>query len=156
MNPEKLKLIIFSLIGVFNTLFDITLYIILLHITHSIILANVVSTSAALVGSYFLNTRLTFKTKMWTAKTFISFIVVTVFGLWVLQTLAIYLFAHLLKTIPEHIWQLLGPTESFARSVIPKLLATVITFAWNYLWYNRVIFKDSSKETAALIALDEL
>ncbi len=156
LSREKLKLIIFSLIGVFNTLFDITLYVILLHVTHSIIVANVVSTSAALGGSYFLNSRLTFKNKQWSAASFAGFVAVTVFGLWVLQTAAIYAFSHVLSGVPEHTWRLFGGLEATVKSIVPKLLATVITFVWNYMWYNKVIFKNDSKSTQALAALDEL
>ncbi len=153
---ERLKFIIFSMIGVFNTVFDLALYVILLNATKSILVANLISTSAALVGSYFLNSRLTFKSRTWTSHSFILFVVVTVFGLWVLQTAAIYLFSHLLGPVPEDIWQLLGPLEHLAKSLVPKLLATAITFVWNYVWYSRVIFKHDSRDEQIEIALTEL
>lgn len=156
MNRTKLKLLIFSLVGVFNTLFDLALYVIFLHITNSIIVANIISTSAALVGSYFLNSKLTFKSRRWTAASFAGFIAVTVFGLWVLQTGAIYVFAHYLRLVPEDIWQRFGALESLAKSLTPKILATGITFIWNYLWYSKVIFKNASPAQNAVAALDEL
>jgi putative flippase GtrA len=45
------KVIIFGLIGVFNTLFDMALYVLVQYLTGSIIIANIVATSAALIGS---------------------------------------------------------------------------------------------------------
>jgi putative flippase GtrA len=153
---ERLKFIIFSLIGIFNTLFDLALYVVFLNATKSIVVANLISTSAALIGSYILNSKVTFKSRQWTAKSFVLFIVVTVFGLWVLQTGAIYIFSHLLKSVPENIWQLAGPLEHLAKSLVPKLLATVITFGWNFLWYNKVIFKNDSRAASAALAAEEL
>jgi putative flippase GtrA len=153
---ERLKFIIFSLIGVFNTVFDLVLYVLFLNATKSIIIANLISTSAALIGSYVLNSKVTFRTKKWTARSFILFIGVTVFGLWVLQTGAIYLFNHLLFYVPEHSWRLLGPIEHLAKSLLPKILATGITFVWNYLWYSRVIFKHDGRATQVEQALTEL
>ena len=153
---EKLKFIIFSLIGVFNTVFDLALYVVFLNATHSIVVANLISTSAALIGSYVLNSKVTFRSKKWTIKSFILFVSVTVFGLWVLQTGAIYIFAHLLKPVPENVWSLLGPFEHVAKSLLPKLLATVITFGWNFFWYNKVIFKGDKAAESVALAVEEL
>lgn len=154
IQPDKLKFIIFSLVGIFNTVFDIALYLALLNLSHSIIIANIVSTSAALIGSYLLNSRLTFKNKTWTRHRFMGFLAVTVFGLWVLQTIEIYAFSHLLNIVHKHTWRLLGPLEGTVKSLTPKLLATGLTFVWNYQWYNRVIFKQANKSEQILIALD--
>jgi putative flippase GtrA len=156
LNP-KYKFIVFSLIGVFNTLFDIALYTVLRTVAHqSFITANVISVSAALIGSYFLNSRLTFQGKKWTAWSFIGFVAVTLVGLWVIQTAAIYVISRLLVPLPEHVWHHLGRFESVSKIFVPKLLATGVSFIWNYLWYNKVIFKDRSREENAIAALDEL
>jgi putative flippase GtrA len=153
---SNLKFIIFSLIGIFNTLFDIALYTVLRSAGQSVIVANLISASAALIGSYLLNSKLTFKTKRWTLSSFGLFIVVTLFGLWVLQTGAIYVISHLLKNVPERYWSDLGSAQRIAKIVVPKLLATAITFVWNYVWYNKVIFKSSSRNEQLIIALDDL
>lgn len=154
-NKSKLRLVIFSLIGVFNTLFDIVLYVVLYNLTDSVVFANIIATSAALVGSYFLNSRLTFRSKKWTKTSFGGFVLVTVFGLWVLQTGAIYLLGPFFSHLPEHIWQIFGSFEPTAKTVAPKLVATGITFVWNYGWYSKVIFKTESKTKQAIIALEE-
>jgi putative flippase GtrA len=152
----RLKLILFTSIGIFNTLFDIVLYILILNLTHSIIIANILATSAALVGSYLLNSKLTFKSKKWTAHTFLLFVVVTVFGLWVIQTGCIYGLNHLIHYVPEHDWQKFGGLQKLAKQLIPKLLATSVTLVWNYLWYNKVIFKPEDHDDATRLAFSDL
>jgi putative flippase GtrA len=150
------KFIIFSLIGFFNTAFDLVLYIVLFNATQSIILANTASTSAALIGSYFLNSRYTFRNMPWTKRRFLGFVAVTLFGLWVLQTALIALISPLLKDIPFSFWQVAGSHQKTLRTALPKILATGVTFLWNFVWYNKVIFRDQSRLTQAGIALDEL
>ena len=140
------KVIVFGLIGVFNTVFDMALYVVVQHLTGSIILANIVATSAALIGSYLLNSKLTFKAKKWTIKGFALFIIVTIFGLWVLQTGVILLLSPAVAKVPEMLWQLFGPLEGLAKTLAPKVVATVVTVVWNYIWYNGVIFKDDTKD----------
>jgi len=156
MRSQRVKLVIFSSIGVFNTLFDIVIYTVILDINHSIVIANVVSTSLALIGSYFLNSRLTFKNKHWTKRNFALFVVVTLFGLWVLQTIIIYLITHFLDGVTPSNWRAFGYFSHVAQQVLPKLLATGITFVWNYEWYSKVIFRAEPKQDKALLALDNL
>ncbi len=148
------KVIVFALIGVFNTLFDMALYVLIQYLTGSIIIANIAATSAALIGSYLLNSKLTFKAKKWTAKSFILFVVVTLFGLWVLQTTAIYLLQPFVTVIPEFLWKLFGPLENIVKVLAPKVVATVITVVWNFLWYNKVIFKDKDPAEDVIRALE--
>ncbi len=145
------KVIIFGLVGVFNTLFDMALYVVIQYLTGSIVIANIVATSAALIGSYLLNSKLTFKTKKWTAKSFVLFVIVTLFGLWVLQTTAIYVLNPLVDIFPESLWRLFGPFEHVVKVLAPKIAATGITVVWNYLWYNKVIFKKDPEDAPSLI-----
>jgi putative flippase GtrA len=156
MYNERLKLIIFSLIGIFNTVFDIAVYVILLDVTHSFIFSNIVATSLALTGSYVLNSKVTFKNKSWSPRSLLLFVLVTLFGLWVLQTSAIYVLTQFANHSLGNLWHHFGPLHHLAQQLLPKLAATVITFVWNYLWYNKVIFRDQSIEQSALLALDDL
>jgi putative flippase GtrA len=154
--PKKrdLKIVIFSLIGVFNTLFDMALYVLIYNVTHSILIANIIATSAALVGSYFLNSRLTFKSKKWTFKGFALFVGVTIFGLWVLQTVVIYLVTPIVVLIPAFLWHILGSLEGVAMVLAPKVVATGVTFVWNFVWYNKVIFKKDSTADKVIASLE--
>ncbi|MDB5160597.1 MAG: rane protein of unknown function [Candidatus Saccharibacteria bacterium] len=155
-SPKKRdkKVIVFAMIGIFNTLFDMALYVVIQQLTGSIVIANIAATSAALIGSYLLNSKLTFKAKKWTAQSFILFVVVTLFGLWVLQTFAIYLLTPVVGVIPEFLWRLFGPLEDIIKILAPKVVATVITVVWNFLWYNKVIFKDKHPEEDLLRSLE--
>lgn len=148
------KIIIFGLIGILNTLFDMGLYVAIQYMTGSILIANIVATSAALIGSYLLHSRLTFKAKRWTVHSFILFVVVTLFGLWVLQTAAIYLLTPVTAAIPEFLWKICGPLETIAKILAPKVLASVVTVVWNFVWYNKVIFKHKEPIEDVLQALD--
>ena len=154
MKTDRLKFIVFSMIGVFNTLFDLALYVVIYNATNSIIIANIAATSAALIGSYFLNSRLTFKGKKWSGASFALFVAVTVFGLWVLQTGVIYILTPIIKHIPESAWRQLGSFEHTTKTILPKLIATGVTFVWNFIWYNKVIFKEDTHAEQAVIALD--
>lgn len=152
----NVKFLVFSMVGVFNTAFDIVLYTVLRSSGQSVIVANVISASAALIGSYIINSRITFKSKKWSKRSFIGFVAVTLFGLWVLQTSAIYGLSIVLRRVPESAWAILGGFQRPAKLALPKVLATGVTFLWNYAWYNNVIFKDSSHAEQAIAALQDL
>lgn len=148
------KIFIFGAIGVFNTLFDFALYVAIQSWTGSILIANLAATSAALIGSYLLNSKLTFKAKRWTVGSFVLFVVVTLFGLWILQTAAIYLLTPFVATFPEALWKLAGPLDHAAKILAPKVLASVITIVWNFVWYNKVIFRHKDPVDDVIGALE--
>lgn len=123
---------IFIAIGIFNTVLDIALYVTL----HDgagvpIVLANIISTSVALCGSYLLNSRFTFNSKeLWNRQRITRFLGITLTGLWILQPLIIIgVITALASTFNES-----------QTSIIAKLLATAVTTVWNYVWYKRVVF----------------
>jgi putative flippase GtrA len=103
-----------------------------------------------------LNSRVTFKTKKWTVPLFVKFAVVTLIGLWVLQFGAIYWITYIIKhtTIPE--WRMFGSLSPLAQQIFPKLIAIGISFLWNFTWYSKVIFRDTSKKESIVMALDDL
>ncbi|HWT40862.1 MAG TPA: hypothetical protein VN081_06395, partial [Dongiaceae bacterium] len=55
---------------------------------------------------------------------------------------------------PEFLWKLFGPLEEIAKVLAPKVLATFITLVWNFVWYNKVIFKGESAEKDIIRSLD--
>lgn len=98
-----------------------------------VITANVISSTLAFCFSFFANKKYTFKTTDTNIKREIGlFIVVTLFGLWVLQTIVIRVVSSMLSNthLPDSIILL-----------IAKLLATVVSLTWNYILYSRVVFK---------------
>lgn len=132
--PKNSKLLRFGVVGVINTLLDFgIMYYLSVILGFFTVGANLVSTSIAFVFSFFANKKYTFKTTGTNIKREVAlFIAVTLFGLWVLQSLVIWAIEPLLA----------GVGLSATTSVLgAKLIATVISLVWNYTLYDRVVFK---------------
>lgn len=127
------KKVRFVLVGLANTGVDFgVLFALVYGLSAPTVLANVVSTSTALVVSYTLNKKAVFRsTSSHKVRQFVMFLAVTLAGLWVLQNIVI----HFMTSVP-------GVGESGAGLLLAKLLATVCSMVWNYIWYSRVIFKE--------------
>ena len=83
---------------------------------------------------FFANKKFTFRsTTKKIYRQIILFVIVTLFGLWVLQTIVI--------SVAYPLLQSLEVTDEIAL-LIAKLIATVVSLIWNYLLYSRVVFKD--------------
>lgn len=129
-HAEKFR---FALVGGFNTALDFGILFGLTALGVDKIVANYVSTSISFIFSFFANKTFTFKAKSGNAKReFISFVIVTLIGLWVLQPLIITAVSRLLATTA------LNDTTVL---LIAKLLATIVSLIWNYVFYSRVVFK---------------
>lgn len=130
---EKVR---FITVGVINTLVDFSILLSLsLLLNFPVFIANVLSTSCALAVSYLLNKKAVFDTdEKHTARQIILFVVVTLTGLWVLQTLIILGVSTLIRSYASGI-------DTALAVVIGKVVATVVSLTWNYIWYSRVVFK---------------
>jgi putative flippase GtrA len=129
-HAEKFR---FALVGGFNTALDFGILFGLSALGVDKIVANYISTSVSFIFSFFANKTFTFKAKSGNARReFISFIVVTLAGLWVLQPLVITAVSELLATTA---------LDDTAVLLIAKLLATIVSLIWNYVLYSRVVFK---------------
>jgi putative flippase GtrA len=119
-------------VGGINTVLDFGILFLLKSLGIPAVAANIVSTSAAFCFSFFANKKFTFKTTDTNIKReIVLFSLVTLFGLWVLQTVVIKLVSAALSAyLPEY-------TVLF----IAKLAATIVSLTWNYLLYSRVVFK---------------
>jgi putative flippase GtrA len=62
----------------------------------------------------------------------VLFVVVTLFGLWVLQTIVITVTMPVAK-------QIVG--DQNIALLIAKLVATGVSLVWNYVFYSRLVFK---------------
>ena len=119
---NKSQLIRFGLIGVINTALDFGLLFILKSIGLMATTANIFSTSIAFVFSFFANKKYTFRSSATNVvREMILFVAVTLFGLWVLQTGVIWL------VLPH----------------LSKLFATAVSMTWNYILYDKLVFKKS-------------
>jgi putative flippase GtrA len=128
----------FGAVGVANTVIDFGILFLLVHLGVNEILANYISTGTAFIFSFFVNRSFTFKSKDGNvAKQFITFLVVTMFGLWVIQPLIIA--------------GILGVTSGwhFSSDLMllgAKLTASVASLIWNYIMYARFVFKKKVSE----------
>lgn len=129
----------FLIVGGANTAIDFGVLFLLTTMGLGVWPANTISTSVALVFSFFANRAFTFKAIGRSATQVFWFIAVTLCGLWVLQPLVI-----------------LGATEIFSsastRSALllfgAKVLATCVTLAWNFVLYKKLVFAPSPVSNA--------
>ena len=129
-HADKLR---FALVGGINTVIDFGILFSLVYLGLDKIPSNFISTSVAFIFSFFANKTFTFKSKTGNAKReFILFIIVTLFGLWVLQPLVITAMSHLLTPLR---------VKEGALLLMSKLVATVVSLIWNYVMYSRFVFK---------------
>lgn len=130
---NKMQIGRFAIVGTINTAIDFGLLFLLTFLGLPKIAANTVSTGSAFVFSFFANKKYTFKSTNKNIKyEIISFIIITLFGLWVLQNGIIWLITSLIKNIVSQ--------EQLALFAA-KLLATAISLVWNYCLYDKVVFK---------------
>jgi putative flippase GtrA len=129
-HAEKVR---FGLVGIVNTGIDFGILFVLVALGLPIIASNFVSTSVALVFSFFANKSFTFKHEgKSTTKQIVLFFVITLIGLWIIQPLII-----------EGVKL---ATDSFSLNkffvlLTGKLLATCASLVWNYLLYRKFVFK---------------
>lgn len=126
----------FIVVGAINTFVDFAILLTLsLLLEFPLFLANGISTSCALAVSYLLNKKAVFgSNEPHALRQIILFLVVTLTGLWVLQTAVIVGIAAILHGIVSNL-------NEGVTLVIGKVIATVVSLTWNYLWYSRVVFR---------------
>lgn len=135
----------FLLVGTLNTLVDMSTFLALRHFGAGIILANLWSTSIALIVSFILNSSFTFKTDSSARepRRAALFVGITLIGLWILQPLIIegVLFANDRFAVPKSILESIRRGAHIeAGDIVAKLAAIGVTLIWNYFWYSKVIF----------------
>ncbi|HEX7484254.1 MAG TPA: GtrA family protein [Candidatus Saccharimonadales bacterium] len=129
-HADKLR---FALVGGVNTLIDFSILFVLVNLGLDKIPSNYISTSVAFVFSFFANKTFTFKSTTGNAKReFILFLIITLFGLWVLQPAVIYLLSSAMASLKLDEQMVL---------LITKIVATLVSLIWNYIMYSRFVFK---------------
>ena len=129
-NPQLLR---FGIVGGANTALDFGLLFVFKFIGIPVEIANIMSTGLAFIFSFFANKKYTFKTTGTNViREMLLFVIVTLTGLWGLQTLIITLTHNPLT-------QLMGNTD--VALLVAKLLAPVASRTWNYLFYSKLVFK---------------
>ncbi|MEV0676122.1 GtrA family protein [Actinosynnema sp. NPDC050436] len=135
MKPEHATKLRFAVVGIANTAVDLVAYTLLALAGVPMFVANLVSTSAGMVCSFTLNRSFTFRAKGGDVRTqILLFALVTAVGLWVVQPIVISLTGGAFAGTPEVV-----------AVVGPKLVALAFTLVWNYVLYNKLVFRQ--KET---------
>ena len=138
----------FGIVGVLNTLIDFIFNALGKFAGWPPIPANVVSTSVAMIFSFFANKRVVFKvTGGSVVKQAVIFLVTTAFGLYVIQNGIIFLLTntwtapvHLVVSIVRGIGIKLF-SDAFYINNSAKAVATVASLTWNYIMYKKLVFK---------------
>ena len=126
----------FSVIGGINTALDFIILFVLTSFGTKIFIANIFSTGITFIISFLMNKKITFKSVLSNKKELIRemllFIIVTLFGLWVIQniviSISIPIFENLLK-------------NKQISLLLSKLIATIFSLIWNFILYKKVVFK---------------
>lgn len=130
------RLVRFGLVGIINTILDFGLLFLFRALGIPVEIANIMSTGTAFIFSFYANKKYTFKT---TDTNIIYemtlFILVTLSGLWILQTGIIAILQPPITTIVKR------PNLAL---LIAKLIGTAASLTWNYILYSRFVFKKSS------------
>lgn len=136
------KFVRFCLVGIVNTLVDVSIFLALRSAGLHVVVANIISTSVGLAVSLLLNYHFTFKaTQSLTPFKIALYIGVTLIGLWALQPVIITAVLHVDQA--WHITALVSDRlghASLLANTFAKLCSIVVTLIWNYLWYSRVVF----------------
>lgn len=140
----------FGIVGIINTTLDFGLFNLLIEVFGVYrILANLISTTIAMLFSFFANKTFVFKSSgqnPW--HQLLIFFPVTAFGLYVIQNGIIFGLTEVWRgplDLAYAIVEFLGLDALFARDFIfnngAKAIATIASLSWNYVMYKLVVFK---------------
>jgi putative flippase GtrA len=141
--------------GCVNTVLDLSLlnlFVFGLHITP--LIANVLSVTAGITCSYFLNHYFVFRSQVpHSASKVLRFFLITGFGLLVIQTVVLGLFSVLYGVVYGRGVFILGifHDNQYLQLNIAKVVAVGVGMFWNYMFYRYFIFKKPGKEVVTSI-----
>ncbi|MFZ1360589.1 MAG: GtrA family protein [Candidatus Saccharimonadales bacterium] len=125
----------FGVVGIINTAVDfIVLNILVSFFGVSIVPANIISTTSAMLTSFGLNRKVVFRASEGSAvRQLALFFVVSLTSIWLVQSTVMLGAFHILQSVtPWHHAVLLN---------IAKLCGISVGFVWNYLGYNYLVFR---------------
>ena len=136
------KKVRFGLVGLINTGVDFAVLNLLVGLFGvPLVLANIVSTTAAMLTSFGLNKKVVFRGGEGSmARQLALFFVVTLSAIWIVQSGVMYVVYTALDSYTA--W------PDVVLLNIAKLGGISAGLVWNYIWYSRVVFRvtDNTKE----------
>lgn len=151
----KHRVSLFAVVGVINTVTDIVLLNVLRVVTHTestqtsrLIVLNLISASSVAILSFYLNRKYVFKAHGTRNHMFVPFLLITLSSIFILQSAVIGFALHnfdglarFCMNIGAHMPVVRHFSFNFYEANIAKVFATAASMVWNYIWYNRVVFK---------------
>lgn len=137
----------FGAVGIVNTLMDFAIFNFFTSVIKlTLIQANIISTTIAMIFSFVANKQLVFKPgQSSVARQAVSFLIVTAFGLYVLQLGTIKVLTEVwlapvtLLVAFAHAVGIIGH-DQFVIKNSAKAVATIVSLVWNYIMYKKVVF----------------
>jgi len=116
---------------------------------NKLIILNIISASTIALLSFYLNRKFVFKAKEVRGHMFIPFLAITLVSIFVLQSLVIGFALHYFDPLAEALMKIGSNIPiiqkfsfNFYEANIAKVFATLASMIWNYLLYDRFIFKN--------------
>lgn len=130
----------FVAVGALNTFIDFAIFNLFVAVLSTgIVIASIVSTTVAMAISYLLNHKAVFRSdQSHSIKQIVLFLIVTLSGIWIIQTLIMVQVLGLLERLFDPAGQsfLLWFLQNVA-----KAFGVVCSAVWNYLGYSRLVFR---------------
>lgn len=133
----------FLFVGTINTAIDLVLFTILANFVGiTPVVASLVSTGITLCFSFFMNYYFVFRSTKGKRHSILGFLAVTLFNVWVIQSLVIALALHFFNDInyfDNHQWTM---------NILAKICGISVSMVCNYLGYRFVFHDNPSKGDA--------
>ncbi len=160
----------FGLVGILNTLVDFLVLNILsmtllpktylvfsfsllgeVYSVTGLILAGVISGTAAMINSFIFNKNFTFKAKKLATQKLVMFFVITAFGLYIIRPVILYIFSDVWLWPAQFAYEIttwlnLPFSRDFDTRNLALLAAIAVVLVYNYLMYKYYIFKNEDKK----------
>ncbi len=134
----------FATVGIAATALDFLVLFALVKMGYPQIPSNYVSTSFAMVFSFFTNKSFTFRAGKMSKRHVVYFIIITIIGLWVIQPIIIAGVDKVLGTWFTNsqiiLWVSRWIKTKYIVLFFAKGLATAASLTWNYLMYRKFVF----------------
>jgi putative flippase GtrA len=134
--------------GIVNTLVDVlTFNFFIIVFSFTVVPASIISTTTAMVVSYILNKKAVFRSKTpHSVKQIVLFLVVTLTGIWLVQT---FIMVEVLKLL-QNLFN--AQDETFLKwflQNVAKGFGILAAAVWSYIGYSRIVFRETRepKET---------
>ncbi len=168
-NKEVAQVGRFGLVGISNTLVDFILLNLLvitilpknLEIINTtilginvvitgVIVAGIISGTAAMINSYIFNMRFTFRKKNVNTKHTVYFFLITIFGLYFIRPIILKIFTDTWVWPADVAYYItsslkLPLSREFDERNLALMVAVLIVLVYNYLMYKKFVFNDEKK-----------